>query len=88
MNKFDVNHFTKTISERLEGVNISRLSRELEIPATLLFEWKQAKRLPSFKNLIYVKKLTTHWNIEFESIIFETCVVKCELVSCERLNKD
>jgi len=34
-----MDHFTKVLGVKLQGVNLSHLSRELEIPSTLLFEW-------------------------------------------------
>lgn len=64
------NHFTKTLNERLKGVNLSYLSRELGIPSTLLFEWKQSKRMPAFKNLIHVRKLADFLGLGLEELLF------------------
>lgn len=66
-----MDHFTKTLSEKLEGINLSHLSRELSIPSTLLFEWKQAKRLPSFKNLSHVKTLAEYFGMSIEDLLFD-----------------
>lgn len=65
-----MNHFTKTLSKRLEGTNLSKLARDLDMPSTLLFEWKQAKRLPSFKNLHYVKKLADYFGMTVDELLF------------------
>lgn len=65
-----MNHFTKTLSKRLEGANLSKISRDLDIPSTLLFEWKQAKRLPSFKNLPHVKKLADYFGMTVDELLF------------------
>lgn len=64
-----MHNFTVILRDKLKDENISRLARRLDIPPTLLFEWKEAKRLPSFKNLIHVKKLTEYLNVEFEDIV-------------------
>lgn len=63
-------HFSKTLRTRLKGINLSQLSRELNIPSTLLFEWKQSKRMPSFKNMGHVKRLAVHLGLTFEELLF------------------
>lgn len=54
----------------MNGVNLSHLSRELDIPSTLLFEWKQSKRMPSFKNMNHVKRIAAYLGLTLEELLF------------------
>lgn len=63
-------HFSKTLRLRLNGMNLSQLSRELKIPSTLLFEWKQSKRMPSFKNMNHVRRLAAYFGLTLEELLF------------------
>lgn len=65
-------HFTKVLKEKLKGLNLSQLSRELNIPSTLLFEWKAAKRHPSFKNIVHVQKLADYFGMSLEELLLGT----------------
>jgi hypothetical protein len=67
-----MDNFTKILNKKLKGVNLSQLSRDLDIPSTLLFEWKQAKRLLSFKNLHHVKKLANYFGMSVDELLFGT----------------
>ena len=62
-------HFSRVLSQRLRGANLSQLSRELNIPSTLLFEWKSAKRHPSYKNMKHVQKLATYLGLSLEELL-------------------
>jgi hypothetical protein len=64
--------FSEILSQKLDGVNLSKLSRELKIPSTLLFEWKEAKRQPSFKNLNHVKQLAEYFGLSLDELLFGT----------------
>lgn len=66
------NHFSLILRKRLNGVNLSRLSRELGISKSLLFEWKQASRGPSFKQLGSVYKLAQYFGISFQELLIGT----------------
>jgi len=65
-----MDNFSLTLKKKLKGENLARLSRELSIPSTLLFEWRDAKRHPSFKNLIHVRKLADYFGISLEELLF------------------
>jgi len=62
--------FTIALKTKLESENISRLSRELKIPKTLLFEWKSANRKPAFKNLPHIRKLADYFGVSLEELLF------------------
>ena len=62
-------HFTKLLREKLEGVNLSHVARELDIPKTLLFECKQARRLPSLKNIEHVKALADYFGLSLDELL-------------------
>ena len=62
--------FNKILKEKLEDENLSKLSRDLKVPSTLLFEWRDAKRQPSFKNLKHVRKLADHFGLSLEELLF------------------
>ena len=66
-----MDHFNKILEIRLKGVNLTRLAKDLEIPSSLLFEWKQARRLPSLKNIGHVKKLADHFGLTLEEILMD-----------------
>lgn len=61
-----MNSFSETLNKKFKNENLSKISRQLKIPSTLLFEWKEAKRQPSFKNLIHVKKLAEHFGMSLD----------------------
>lgn len=63
------NHFSETLNQRLKGQNLSEVSRQLDIPATLLFEWTKAKRLPSFKSLSHIQKLAHYLGLTLEELL-------------------
>ena len=62
-------HFAKTLEDRLRGVNLAELSRELDLPSTLLFEWKSAKRSPSFKSMGHIQKLAVYFGLSLEELL-------------------
>lgn len=65
-----MDHFSKVLNERLKEATLTSISKKLNIPLTLLFEWKQAKRSPSFKNLHHVKKLADYFGMSMEELLF------------------
>lgn len=61
--------FFEILQERLEGVNLAELSRELEISSSLLHDWARSKRYPTLKNADAIKKLANYLGLEFEELV-------------------
>lgn len=61
--------FSDILKTRLKDKNLSRVSRELGIPKTLLHEWAHAKRSPSFKNIIHIKKLADYLSLSLSQLL-------------------
>lgn len=62
-------HFHKILKRRLNGKNLSKIARELEIPRSVLQDWIHEKRSPSLKNIDYIKKLANHLNLTLDEIL-------------------
>ncbi len=61
--------FSETIKKRLKDKNLSKVARELGIPKTLLHEWVQAKRQPSFKNINHIKNLADYLSMSLDELL-------------------
>ncbi len=64
-------NFHKILKERLEGENLSAISKQLDIPNSLLHDWHSAKRLPSMKNIEAVKRLADYLGLTLEELFIE-----------------
>lgn len=60
---------TSTLRKHLQGKNISAVSREVGIPTSLIHDWVKGRRMPSLKNIHYVKKLAEYLGISLEEIL-------------------
>ena len=61
--------FSKILSQRLKGKNLSALAKELGMPRAMLHDWVKAKRIPSLSNLEYIIKIADHLNLSLEEIL-------------------
>ncbi len=61
--------FNKILQERLEGENLSSLSRELGINKAVLFDWVKSNRLPSMKNIDHVARLARYLGLSLEELL-------------------
>lgn len=61
--------FSDILKNRLKDKNLSQVSRELEIPKTLLHEWVHAKRSPSFKNIKHIKRLAEYLSLSLSQLL-------------------
>ena len=58
------------LRDQLEGVNLSKLARDLGIPKQRLHDWYGAKRFPNFKNVGELKKLADHLGLTMDQLLF------------------
>lgn len=75
-NYMSIKNFHKVLQRHFEGMNLSELSRELDIPRSILQDWIQEKRLPSFKNIDYVKRLARYLGLTLDELFSERSEVK------------
>ncbi len=61
----------KIIEEKLAGKNLLQLSKELDIPKSLLHDWISVGRLPSLKNILHLKKLADYLGLTIDELFFE-----------------
>jgi len=64
-----INNFHEVLRKNFEGTNLSQLSRELDIPRSVLQGWLQERRLPSFKNLDQVIKISKYLGISLDELL-------------------
>lgn len=62
--------FSKTLSHALGKCNLSKVSKDLDIPKSLLHDWLHAKRSPNMSSMHHVRKLAQHVGIDFEELLF------------------
>lgn len=62
--------FSKILSERLEGENLSRLARDLDIPKSLLHDWCISSSFPSMKSMKHVKILASYLGLTVDELFF------------------
>ena len=63
--------FSDVLKKKLKDKNLSQIARELEIPKTLLHEWVNAKRTPSFKNVNHLKRLADYLSLSLEELLID-----------------
>lgn len=63
--------FSDILKKKLKDKNLSQVARELEIPKTLLHEWTNSKRTPSFKNVGHLKRLAEYLSMSLEELLIE-----------------
>ena len=61
--------FHKALKLYFKGKNLSEVSRQLEIPRSLLQDWIQEGREPSFKNLIYLKRISDYLGLSLDELL-------------------
>lgn len=61
--------FHKRLKDNFKGKNLSELSRQLEIPRSVLQDWIKDEREPSFKNLDYLKRIADHIGITLDELL-------------------
>ena len=61
--------FSKILSQRLKGKNLSALAKELGMPRSMLHDWVKAKRVPSLSNIEHIKKLSDHLGLSLEELL-------------------
>lgn len=59
------------LKKKLKDKNLAQVARELGIPKTLLHEWVQAKRTPSFKNVGHLKRLADYLSLSLEELLLQ-----------------
>jgi hypothetical protein len=59
--------------KKLRGQNIAELSRTTGIPKGLLHDWISARRIPSLKNVGYLKLLAEHIGITLDELLVGKC---------------
>lgn len=63
------NNISEILNQRLKGVNLSRLAKELGISKSLLADWVSERRLPSLKNIEAVHKIATYLGLTLEQLL-------------------
>lgn len=61
--------FSKILSNRLKGKNLSALAKKLGMPRSILHSWVKAEGIPSLNNLDYIIKLADYLNLSLEEIL-------------------
>jgi hypothetical protein len=64
-------NLSTVLKKKFKDKNLAEVSRQLGIPKTLLHEWMQAKRMPSFKNVGHLKKLADYLSLSLEELLLE-----------------
>lgn len=62
-------HFHKILKQSFSNKNLSELSRQLEIPRSVLQDWIKDEREPSFKNLEYLKRISDYLGISLDELL-------------------
>jgi ribosome-binding protein aMBF1 (putative translation factor) len=62
-------NFSKILKESFEGKNLSFIAKELNIPKQVLHDWVHGERLPSMKNIEYVKRLSEFLGLSLEELL-------------------
>lgn len=61
--------FHSILKENFKNKNLSELSRQLEIPRSVLQDWIKDEREPSFKNLNYLKRIAEHLGMSLDELL-------------------
>lgn len=61
--------FHSILKENFKNKNLSELSRQLEIPRSVLQDWIKDEREPSFKNLNYLKSIAEHLGMSLDELL-------------------
>lgn len=69
-------YFSKILKKKLGNANLARLSRELDIPHSLLHQWVTACRLPSFKNIEHIRAIANHLGLTLDELLCESIEVE------------
>lgn len=62
-------NFQKLLKEKLRDRNLSELSRNLDIPRSLLQDWVHEGRVPSMKNLAHIQKLADFLGYSLDELL-------------------
>ncbi len=63
------NHFNNILKEAFGDKNLSELARELDMPRSIFQDWVQEKRLPSMKNLKYLRRIADYLNMSLDELL-------------------
>lgn len=61
--------FHQLLKEHFKDKNLSEVSRQLNIPRSVLQDWVHEEREPSFKNLNYLKSIASFLGISLEELL-------------------
>lgn len=61
--------FTDILRGHLKGQNLSAVARRVDIPRSLLFDWVNGRRMPSYKQSQALARLATYLGISFEELV-------------------
>lgn len=61
--------FHTILKDNFKDKNLSELSRQLEIPRSVLQDWIKDEREPSFKNLDYIKRIADHIGVSLDELL-------------------
>lgn len=64
-----VEHFRKILKERLKDENVTRLCNKLQIPRSILLQWRDGSSSPSFKNIKHLKSLCDYFSMSLEELL-------------------
>ncbi len=68
-NDIMLNNFHKTLKKKLKDKNLSVVSRELNIPRSVLQDWMHGNRSPSMKNIDAVKRLADYFALSLDELL-------------------
>ncbi len=61
--------FHEILIEHFKDKNLSELSRQLNIPRSVLQDWVHEKREPSFKNIDYLKSIASFLGMGLDELL-------------------
>lgn len=63
------NNFHKILKTNFKSKNLSELSRQLEIPRSVLQDWIIDEKQPSFKNMDYILNIANYLGISLDELL-------------------
>jgi ribosome-binding protein aMBF1 (putative translation factor) len=68
-NEIMLDNFHKILKKHLKDKNLSIVSRELNIPRSVLQDWLHGNRAPSMKNIDAVKRLADYLSMTLDELL-------------------
>ena len=62
---------SKVLKRELKGKVLSRVAKDVGISVSLLHDWHSSARMPSARNIVYLKKLADHLGLTLEEVLFD-----------------